>query len=276
MAVLTTEKLTPTVGALVEGVDPERLVDDDTLPAWTLEALTANGALVFRGMHLDDATQVAFSKKLGKVEVFGKGEFPEIYRVTLDQTKNRSAVYLKGTFEWHIDGCLDDIPILATMLSAHAVAESGGETEFASSYAGYETLSDDMKQRVESLRVVHTMEASQRTVFDDPTPEQLELWRSRPPKEHPMVWTHQNGRKSLVLGATADHVVGMSLEEGRALLRELLDHATERERVYQHKWELGDLVIWDNHGVLHRALRYDETSPRDMHRTTFAGNERIG
>src|SRR3954462_13923305 len=124
MAVLTTERLSESVGALVEGVDPERLLSDDSLPTWCLETLEAHGALVFRGLHLDDATQVAFSKKLGRVEVFGKGDNPEIFRVTLDPTKNRAAAYLKGTFDWHIDGMTEDIPIMATVLTAHAVAES--------------------------------------------------------------------------------------------------------------------------------------------------------
>lgn len=275
MAVLTTEKLTPTVGAIVEGVDREHLLDDDAFPAWCLEALEANGALVFRGLHLDDATQVAWSKRLGKVEVFGKGENPEIFRVTLDPKKNPSAEYLKGTFDWHIDGCTDDIPIMATMLSAHAVAESGGETEFASSYAAYEDLDDDEKERLESIRVVHTIEASQRLHNPDPSPREVEIWRKRPPKEHPLVWKHRSGRRSLVLGATTDHVVGMDRDEGKALLADLLARATRPERVYRHEWQVGDVVIWDNRGVLHRACPYDPSSPRDMHRTTFAGDEPI-
>ena len=275
MTTITTEKLSATVGAMVHGVDRERLVSDDALPAWTLEALEANGALVFRDLHLDDATQVEFSRKLGKVEVLGKGEHPEIFRVTLDPTKNTAAKYLRGTFDWHIDGCTDDIPIMATMLSAHAVAESGGETEFASSYAAYEGLDADEQAHLETLRVVHTIEASQRLHNPDPSPEQVELWRKRPPKVHPLVWTHRSGRKSLVLGATADHVEGMELDEGKALLKDLLDRATGPDRVYRHSWELGDVVIWDNRGVLHRATPYDPSSPRDMHRTTFAGDEPI-
>ena len=275
MAVISTEKLTPTVGALVEGVDRERLLEDDSLPAWTLEALDANGALVFRGLHLDDETQVAFSRKLGTVEKLGKGELPEIFRVTLDPTKNSAARYLRGTFDWHIDGCTDDIPIMATMLSAHAVAESGGETEFASSYEAYEALTDDEKKRFESVRVIHTIEASQRTHNPNPSPEEVEMWRRRPPKIHPLVWTHRSGRKSLVLGATTAGVEGMSDEDGRTLLDDLLDRATTPDRVYRHEWQLGDLVIWDNRGVLHRACPYDPSSPRDMHRTTFAGDEPI-
>ena len=275
MAAITTEKLTSTTGALVEGVDRDQLLNDETLPDWTLEALETNGALVFKGLHLDDEAQVAFSRRLGTVEKLGRGEHPEIFLVTLDPTRNPAAAYLKGTFDWHIDGCTEDIPIMATMLSAHAVADSGGETEFASSYQAYEDLSDDEKARLESVRVVHTIEASQRLHNPDPTPGEVELWRRRPAKEHPLVWTHRSGRKSLVLGATTDHVVGMSDADGRALLDDLLARATVPERVFRHEWQVGDVVIWDNRGVLHRALPYDPASPRDMHRTTFAGDEPI-
>ena len=275
MAVITTERLGATVGSQVHGVDREQLLHDEDLPAWTLQALEENGALVFRDLHLDDEAQVVFSRKLGKVELFGKGEHPEIFRVTLDPAKNPSAQYLRGTFDWHIDGCTDDIPIMATMLSAHAVAESGGETEFASSYAAYEMLDDDEKARLEDVRVVHTIEASQRLFNHDPSPQELEHWRKRPAKEHPLVWRHRSGRRSLVLGATTDHIEGMAEDEGRALLQDLLDRSTAPERVYRHEWQLGDLVIWDNRGVLHRACPYDPTSARDMHRTTFAGDEPI-
>ena len=275
MDTITTEPLTSSVGALVEGVDREHLLDDEDFPAWCLEALDANGALVFRGLHLDDATQVAWSKRLGKVELFGKGENPEIFRVTLDPKKNPSAEYLKGTFDWHIDGCTDDIPIMATMLSAHAVAESGGETEFASAYAAYDDLDADEKAHLETIRVVHTVEASQRLHNPNPSPEQVEMWRKRPPKVHPLVWTHRDGRKSLVLGATTDHIEGMDRDEGRALLDDLLARATTPDRTYRHTWQLGDVVIWDNRGVLHRACPYDPSSARDMHRTTFTGDEPI-
>jgi alpha-ketoglutarate-dependent taurine dioxygenase len=275
MAVITTEKLGDRVGAEVKGVDRERLLADEDLPAACLGALEANGALVFRDLHIDDATQVAFSRRLGEVEVFGKGELPEIFRVTLDPAKNPVASYLKGTFDWHIDGCTEDIPIMATMLSAHAVADAGGETEFASTYGAYDDLTDEEKERFDSVRVVHTIEAAQRLAFPDPSPEEVAIWRKRPAKVHPLVWRHRSGRCSLVLGATTDHVVGMDRDEGRALLDDLLARSTTPDRVYRHEWNVGDVVIWDNRGVLHRACPYDPSSPRDMHRTTFAGDEAI-
>jgi alpha-ketoglutarate-dependent taurine dioxygenase len=277
MSALDTKQLADTVGAEVLGVTADDLLHDERLPAATLEALEEHGALVFRGLHLDNATQVAFSKKLGRVETFpGKDkEHPEIFRVTLDPAKNKAAGYLKGTFDWHIDGMTEDIPIMATLLSAHAVAASGGETEFASTYAAYDDLTDDEKERFESVRVVHTFEAAQRLHKPDPTPEELEMWRQRPSKEHPLIWTHESGRKSLVLGATTAGVVGMAPDAGRAFLDGLLERSTAPERVYRHEWEVGDLVIWDNRGVLHRACPYDPSSPRDMHRTTLYGDEPV-
>jgi alpha-ketoglutarate-dependent taurine dioxygenase len=275
VATLTVEKLTDTVGARILGVDCDRLLGDDALPAWILETLDENGVLVFPELHVDDATQVAFSKKLGRVEVFGKGELPEIYRVSLDPTKQKHAAYLKGTFDWHIDGMTEDVPIMATLLSAHAVAETGGETEFASTYAAYDDLTDQEKQQFLDVRVVHTFEQAQRLSNNNPSPEELAMWRMRAPKVHPLVWTHQSGRRSLVLGATTESVVGMEPAEGRAFLDNLLARATTSDRVYRHEWKVGDMVIWDNRGVLHRALPYDATSPRDMHRTTLYGEEAV-
>src|SRR5215211_9339264 len=172
MSTVTIEKLGDTVGAEIVGVDRNRLLEDDAFPEWCLEALDENGVLVFRRLHLDDETQVAFSKRLGEVEVppMGSGALPEIYLVTRDAEKSPLAAYAAGTFDWHIDGCTDDIPIMATMLSAHAVADTGGETEFASTYAAYDDLSDDEKERLASVRVVHTIEASQRLHNPDPSP----------------------------------------------------------------------------------------------------------
>ena len=279
MSLLTINKLTATVGAEVVGLDPERLAGD-TLGQAVLDALEDNGVLVFRELGLTPQQQVAFCRRLGEVDYSSDGHHPVpgIYPITLDTSKNSSAAYLRATFDWHIDGCTpmgDECPQKATVLSAVHVADRGGETEFASSYAAYDDLSDDEKQRYRPLRVVHSLEASQRRVTPDPTPEQLQRWRSRPTHVHPLVWTHATGRKSLVLGASADHVVGMDLDEGRALLAELLDRATTPDKVYSHRWSVGDTVIWDNRGVLHRASLYDPHSPREMLRTTVLGDEPI-
>jgi alpha-ketoglutarate-dependent taurine dioxygenase len=280
MTVLTINKLTASVGAEVVGLDPEKLAADDALGAAVLDALEDNGVLVFPGLGLDPQTQVTFCRRLGEIDHSSDGHHPVagIYPVTLDKSKNSSAAYLRATFDWHIDGCTptnDEYPQKATVLSAVQVAEQGGETEFASSYGAYDALDDGEKQRLAPLRVVHSLEASQRRVNPDPTPEELARWRNRPTHEHPLVWTHRSGRKSLVLGASADHIVGMDHEEGRALLADLLDRATDSGKVYSHSWSVGDTVIWDNRGVLHRAASYDPDSPREMLRTTVLGDEPI-
>lgn len=280
MSLLTINKLTTSVGAEVTGIDADRLVADDMLADAVLNALEENGVLVFPGLNLNPEAQVAFCRRLGAVDHSSDGHHPVsgIYPITLDPSKNSSAAYLRATFDWHIDGCTpvgDECPQKATVLSAVHVAERGGETEFASSYAAYDVLSDDEKRRYALLKVVHSLEASQRRVTPDPAPEQLAQWRARRTHEHPLVWTHRSGRKSLVLGASADYIVDMGLNEGRALLAELLDRATVPDKIYSHRWSVGDTVIWDNRGVLHRAAPYDPASPREMLRTTVLGDEPI-
>ena len=280
MSLLTINKLTECVGAEVVGVDPDRLVSDDSLAEAVLDALERNGVLVFPNLHLDPEAQVAFCRRLGDVDHSSDGHHPVggIYPITLDKSKNASAAYLRATFDWHIDGCTptgDECPQKATVLSAVQVAERGGETEFANSYAAYDAFSDEEKERFGALRVVHSLEASQSRVNPNPSPEELVRWRSRPTHEHPLVWTHRSGRKSLVLGASAHYVVGMDRDEGQALLAELLERATQPHLVYSHRWSVGDTVIWDNNGVLHRAAPYDADSPREMLRTTVLGDEPI-
>jgi len=280
MSLLTINKLTASVGAEVTGLTPDALAADDALGGAVLDALEDNGVLVFPGLHFDPQAQVEFCRRLGEVDHSSDGHHPiaGIYPVTLDKSKNSSAAYLRATFDWHIDGCTptdDEYPQMATVLSAVQVAKRGGETEFASSYGAYDHLSHDEKERLAPLRVVHSLEASQRRVHPNPTDEELARWRARPTHEHPLVWTHRSGRKSLVLGASADYIVGMEPDEGRALLADLLDRATEPGLVYSHNWSVGDTVIWDNRGVLHRAAPYDPDSPREMLRTTVLGDEPI-
>ncbi|MFD6105149.1 TauD/TfdA dioxygenase family protein [Nocardia salmonicida] len=276
---ITIEKLGHAVGAEVIGVRREQLLDDDRVAETVMTALEENGVLVFRDLHLDPETQVAFCRTLGQVDT-SPGHHPVqgIYRVSLDAAKNSSASYLRATFDWHIDGCTpedDAYPQMATVLTAKAVAASGGETEFASTYKAFDDLTAAERTSLRSLRVVHSLEASQRGVTTDPTPDQLVAWRRRPTKEHPLIWTHKSGRRSLVLGASTDHVVGMPADESRALLDGLLGRCTAPDRVYRHTWAVGDTVIWDNRGVIHRAAPYPAGSPREMLRTTVLGEEPI-
>ena len=275
---ITIEPLGHEVGARVTGVERAHLLDD-ALAETVLRALEEYGVLVFRDLHLDPETQVAFCRTLGQIDTEpGHHPVEGIYRVSLDTTKNSSANYLRATFDWHIDGCTpqdDAYPQMATVLSAKAVATTGGETEFASTYKAFDNLTESERIRLAPLRVVHSLEASQRPVTPDPTPEQLAAWRRRPAREHPLIWTHRSGRRSMVLGASTDHVVGMDPGESRALLDDLLGRCTAPERVYRHEWSVGDTVIWDNRGVIHRAAPYESGSPREMLRTTVLGDEPI-
>jgi alpha-ketoglutarate-dependent taurine dioxygenase len=278
---VTTIEIIPfgTVGAEVRGVDADRLAGDASVSTELVDALETHGVLVLRDLHVAPEAQVAFCRHIGEVDASnGNHDVEGIYRVSLDRESNRLASYLRGTFVWHVDGCTPDgdaWPQMATVLSAKSVPDEGGDTEFASSYAAYDDLTDDDQAYFRTLRVVHSLEASQRRVTPDPSPKQVAAWRSRPPHVHPLVWTHRSGRCSLLLGASADHVVGMELDEGRALLDELLARATTPDRVYRHEWSVGDTVIWDNRGVLHRAAPYDPDSGREMLRTTILGDEPI-
>jgi alpha-ketoglutarate-dependent sulfate ester dioxygenase len=279
MSSLTIEQLGSTVGADVSGVNAHTLANDKGVGAAVLEALEVHGVLIFRELHLGPQAQVEFARSLGEVDYEeGYHPVPGISRITRDVSKRPTAEYLAGTFLWHIDGCTplnDESPQRATILSAVAIADAGGETEFASTYAAYDALSDEEKRRFGGMKVEHSFEASMRQVYPSATSEQLEKWRRRPTHVNPLVWTHRSGRRSMVVGSSADHVLGMTLDEGRALLTELLDRATSTERVYRHEWRVGDTVIWDNRGVLHRAIAYPTDSPREMLRTTVLGDEPI-
>jgi alpha-ketoglutarate-dependent taurine dioxygenase len=267
------EKLTETVGAEVLDVDVDRMRNDPDLPDAVRHALEERGILVFRALHIDDETQLQFHRQLGELQRYPEGENPELFVVSLEPD-NAYAKYLKATVYWHVDDTMQSVPSKATMLSAKRLAEKGGETEFASTYAAYDDLSDDEKERFASLRVFHSQVPIQTLVHPNPTEEQLADWRQRA-HEHPLVWTHGDGRRSLVIGQTMDYVIGMDPAESRALIDELNARATRPERVYRHVWSEGDTVMWNNYGVLHRVMPYDTSSHREMHRTTLVGTERI-
>ena len=246
--------------------------------------------MLFPQIGFSDEEQVAFSKNLGDVIPQGPmrpdGTQEVVFKITLDPRENPSAEYLKATIGWHIDGLFDDgPPPKATMLSGRRLSATGGQTEFCNTYAAYDDLPEGERQYYESLRIVHSLEASNRATNPNPSPEEQARWRQAEAlrdragrigaKEHPLVWRHQTGRKSLVLGMTVDHVVGMPEAESRALIGKLTAHATRREIVYRHEWQIGDLLMWDNCGVMHRAMPYDAKSGRLMHRTVLHGVERI-
>ncbi len=233
--------------------------------------LEQRGVVFFRGLEIGDEEQVAIAKTLGDI-VQNEGQ-EGIYKISLDTNVNQRAEYLKGSLFWHFDGSLQPYPNLATLLRAVQLSETGGETEFCNTYAAYDDLPPADKELIAELRVVHSAERSQYYVRPEMSYDEIVFWQKSPTKACPIVWTHQSGRKSLLLGATADYIVGYSVEESRALLARLRDWATQPQYVYQHQWQPGDLLIWDNTGTMHRALPYAIDSGRLMHRTILAGEE---
>jgi alpha-ketoglutarate-dependent taurine dioxygenase len=262
--------LTPRIGSSV-ALDAETLVSGSA--ASELRKLLAErGVLTFPEIELSDEQQVAFAATLGAIVPQGeKG----IFKVTLDKRENDRADYLLGAFNWHIDGSMDDVPVRASLLNALRLSPTGGDTEFANTYAAYDDMPPSEQRSLEALRVVHTIQAVQLLVYPHPTPEQVESWSRYKPKVHPLVWKHQSGRKSLLIGSTASHIEGMPEQEGRALLARLEAWATQPQFVYRHTWNLGDLLIWDNTGTMHRVTPYALDSGRMMHRTTLVGEERV-
>jgi alpha-ketoglutarate-dependent taurine dioxygenase len=241
-------------------------------------ALADRGVVICRESHIRDADLVALSRLLGEVVIAPMGQdptHPEISTISLDPAKSALAAYRSGTFYWHIDGANDEVPQKATLLVARQVSDEGGDTEFANTYAAYEALPDEQKKELEGLRVVHSFTASQLLTNPDPSEKELAAWRRVPTREHPLVWTRRNGRKSLLIGASTDHIVGVPHDESRRLLDRLLEWSTQPRFTLRHHWSPGDLVIWDNTGMLHRALPYQPTSPRLLRRTTLVGEEAV-
>jgi alpha-ketoglutarate-dependent taurine dioxygenase len=282
MSTVRIERIKPHIGGIVR-VAKEHLLDAQTIAAVN-EALEDRGVLVFPRMNLTDAEQLAFTDKLGtrlnynrKAPGSGAADEEDVYTVTLDKEINYQPEYVLGTFFWHIDGVTIDQPLpKATLLTARKLAPSGGQTEFASTYAAYENLSDADKQAFEGLKVIHKMEASLRPVFDQVSEEDLARWRGMSKvMVHPLVWKHNSGRKSLVIGTQADSVAGQPIPHGRSLLVRLQEWAAQPAFSYRHEWQEGDLVIWDNCGCMHRVVPYDENSGRRMHRTSLMGEERV-
>lgn len=233
--------------------------------------LEQRGVVFFRSLQISDEQQVTIARTLGDV-VANEGE-EGIYKISLDENVNQRAKYLKGSLFWHFDGSLQPYPNLATLLRAVQLSDTGGDTEFCNTYAAYDDLPQSDKDLIADLRVVHSAERSQYYVTPEMSYEEIAFWQKSPTKACPVVWTHQSGRKSLLLGATADYVIGMAAEESRALLARLRDWATQPQYVYRHEWQVGDLLIWDNTGTMHRALPYAADSGRLMHRTILAGEE---
>jgi alpha-ketoglutarate-dependent taurine dioxygenase len=233
--------------------------------------LERRGVLVFPKVNFTDDEQIAFTKTLGTFAPEIHGE--EIYKISLDTKVNTRADYLKGSLYWHIDGTMNKMPILASILSSKVLPSSGGNTEFCNTYAAWDFLPAAEQQKLDGLRVMHSAWTS--LFYYDPEPS---LAKTREmmaigEQELPLVWKHRSGRKSLILGCTAHHVIGMSAKESTELLVRLREWATQPQFTYSHQWSVGDAVMWDNTGTMHRAMPYPPDCGRMLHRTKLAGEE---
>jgi alpha-ketoglutarate-dependent taurine dioxygenase len=267
---LRATEITPRIGTRILA-DKAALLSGEHADA-IRELLEKRGVLVFPKLGFTDAEQVAFTETLGTFAAERMGG--KLYKVSLDTRVNEQADYLKGSLYWHIDGTMNEVPILASLLQSVALGNDGeGDTEFCNTYAAYDDLPDDVKAEIEGLTVMHS---AWNTLFyyqPEPDLKTLQQMQAIGDRGLPLVWTHQSGRKSLVLGATARHVVDVDFRKSAEILVRLRDWATQPQFVYRHRWSVGDLVIWDNTGTMHRATPYDPTSGRLLQRTKLAGEE---
>lgn len=272
--------LHPRFGAEIVGLSLADAVKEEHF-AKVYECFLDYQMILFRGVDLPPATQVAFAKRFGPVQVHvmnqyhGRGH-PEIYYLSNldDQGRPNGKHPDKGTLYWHTDGSWRDVGTTATMMYSEIVPEAGGHTEFADMYSAYDELSPEWRRRIDGLKAIHNLDFS-RTRRHGHEPMTAEQKAKVPPVAHPIVRVHpETGRKALYLGDHAESIEGMPYEAGRQLIEELNVLATPAHLVYSHGWKPGECVVWDNRSTLHRATGFDTARhKRVMRRCTILGTQ---
>ncbi|HUK09286.1 MAG TPA: TauD/TfdA family dioxygenase [Stellaceae bacterium] len=267
---------------VVSGCDVARPLSREEITA--LHAgMDRYGVLVFHDQQIDDNQQIAFSRGLGPLEqATGDLAAPEERRLSMDLNDisnldkhnrvlardDRRRLFSLGNRLWHSDSSFKPVPAKYSILSARQIPSAGGNTEFADMRAAYDALDEATKREIHDLICLHSQIFSRSILgFTDFTDVEREKWapvRQRLVRRHP-----STGRLSLYLSSHAGAIEGWPVPEARALLRDLTEHATQRQFVYAHVWRPRDLVMWDNRVTMHRARRYDGTEVRDMRRTTL-------
>jgi alpha-ketoglutarate-dependent 2,4-dichlorophenoxyacetate dioxygenase len=267
----------------VGGVDLRNPLDADTVVAIE-SAINRHAVLVFHDQAITDEQQMAFSRNFGELETTVRAyraDFVprlDLHIADISNLDHHNQVVGKddrrrlnalGNRLWHSDSSFKRIPARFSLLSARAIPDEGGETEFADMRAAWDALPEKMKRQLEGLIAEHTQLFSRAKIgFTDWSPEEL---AKMAPVPQVLVRTHPgSGRKSLYLSSHAGRIRGMEEPEARMLLLDLTEHATQRQFVHTHRWRVGDLVMWDNRCTMHRARMYDEAQVRDMHRTTVS------
>ena len=278
---ISVRQLHPLFVGEVSGVDL-RQPPDAALMAEIVAAADRHAVLVFREQVITDEQHVAFSRPFGRLETTIKAYRPG-FKGRLDPhvadisnldeeggvlaADDRRRMNSLGNRLWHTDYTFKDTPGKYSLLSARVIPADGGETQFADMRAAYDALPDRVKARLEGLVAEHSLLYSRGTIgFEDFSDEE----RARLPSASQLVVRVHPGsrRKTLYLASHAMMIHGMAVPEGRILLRDLMEHATQPEFVYTHRWRVGDMVLWDNRCTMHRAREYDARQVRELHRTT--------
>ena len=282
---LTVTPIHPCFGARVEGVTLAEPMDERVFKQ-IHDAFQEFSVLVFHDQRLDDAQQMAFSRRFGPLETTLKatGRENRLHPNLVDLSNtdpdrddklmgwnDRRMVYQSGNQLWHTDSSFKPVPAMASLLSGREVPPVGGETEFVSMRHAYATLPPAQREPLDGKITVHSILYSRSTIaqglFDTDDAQGLPPVRQALVRANPV-----NGRKSIYIGSHAWYIEDLSYEESRRILEDLLAHTTRPECVYQHRWRQWDLVMWDNRCMLHRGRLWDsERYPRIMRRTTVAG-----
>ena len=244
--------------------------------------------LIFRDQRLTDEQQLAFTRNFGEIENSYGGSLPgndqenrlasglvDVSNLSVNGTPlpfvSRTRLFNLGNRLWHSDSSYRKVPAKYSLLSARVINPTGGNTEFADMRAAYDALERDMKIEIADLICEHSQMYSRGALgLLDYSEQEKDLFK---PVQQRLVHVHPaTGRKSLYLSAHAGEIMGMPTPQARILLKDLNEHATQEKFVYIHKWLQNDLVMWDNRQTMHRVRRYDESRPRDMRRTTVAGD----
>jgi alpha-ketoglutarate-dependent 2,4-dichlorophenoxyacetate dioxygenase len=279
---LSFKPLNPHFAAEASGVDLKQPIDA-RLAAEIEAAMDRYAVLVWRDQHLDEDQQTAFTRWFGPLQLgFGKitggpksrfknptmGDISNVDADGVVVPRNHKRIFTAiGNMVWHSDSSFQKPAAKYSILTGHTLPSWGGETEFADMRAGYDALTPRTKQSLEPLFTEHWALHSRFMLGDTDYSEEQKA--ALPPVRWPLVRVHPGSkRKTLFIGAHAREVVGMTLPEGRLLLGELLEHATQPEFVHRHHWRLGDVVMWDNRCVLHRGKRFDFSEKRELRRST--------
>ncbi|MEE3373408.1 MAG: TauD/TfdA family dioxygenase [Planctomycetota bacterium] len=280
---LDIRKLTKHIGAEVGGVDLREPLPVEMFQRLRM-ALAKYAVLVFRGQEITNEQHIHFSAGLGPLEMtipsdpIGDGGPLGVISNVDEQGQiippdDVRSLYTKGNMLWHSDGSFKPVPLRASLLLAKAIPPTGGNTEFASLVASYEALPAAQRQRLEGLFAEHSLAHSRAQIAPNLMPDRF--LKDTPPVSQPMLRPiPETGKRALLVGAYATHVVDQPLPEGRALLAELLAWVTRPEFVYRHQWQINDLLVYDNRCCLHRGRDWDRaTYKRILHRTTLAGDD---